>query len=281
MTVAVLLAAGCGSSSKKGSSNSTDATSAAIPEVTFTATDYKFTVPPSIPSGLVKVTLKNDGTAPEGHQLNLIKLGSTTLNELKARVAKVDVKGLPESTVFVGGPNGVDAGKSGSAIVDLEPGDYAAVCFIPDAKGRSHASLGMFEKVTVTASADPVTKIDTAGSITLSDFTFVFPKPFSGSGTFEVKNVGVQLHELGIVQILPGKTFDDVKKMLFSTSPPAGPPPFQSVIGLTGLSHDAHAYLPMDLAPGNYVAVCFFPDVNKNGLPHAIVDNMIQEFTVG
>ena len=85
LTIGALLVAGCGSSSKSGSSTSTtDATTAGIPEVVVTATEYSFKFPqPTLPSGLVKITLKNDGTAPEGHQMNLIKLGSLTLNQIR------------------------------------------------------------------------------------------------------------------------------------------------------------------------------------------------------
>jgi hypothetical protein len=285
LTIGALLIAGCGSSSKKSSSTSTtDATTASIPEVVVTATEYSFKFPqPTLPSGLVKITLKNEGTAPEGHQMNLIKMGSLTLNQIKARVAKTDLKGLPADVKFVGGPNGVDPGKSASAIVDLEPGDYAAVCFIPDAKGKPHAALGMISQITVSAGANPVTTIDSKGTITLSDFTFVFPKPMTGDGTFEVKNVGVQVHELALFQILPGKTLEDVKKYVFAQSAATGPPPFASVPGMTGLSTQEHAYLPMDLAPGKYAAFCFYPDTRpgRNDLPHAVGDNMVQEFTIG
>ena len=106
----------------------------------------------------------------------------------------------------------------------------------------------------MTAAANPATKIDTAGTITLSDFTFVFPTPINGNGTYEIKNAGVQVHEMALFEILPGKSIDDVKKYLFAQGAATGPPPFQSVTGMVGLSHGQHAYLPMNLAPGRYAA---------------------------
>ncbi len=38
------------------------------------------------------------------------------------------------------------------------------------------------------------------------------------------------------------------------------------------------AYLPVDLAAGNYLLVCFLPDA-KDGKPH-LAHGMIKEFTI-
>ena len=35
----------------------------------------------------------------------------------------------------------------------------------------------------------------------------------------------------------------------------------------------------MDLAPGNYVLICFFPDPKKGNIPHA-AEGMMKEFTI-
>ena len=88
--------------------------------------------------------------------------------------------------------------------------------------------------------------------------------------------------ELGLFKIAEGKTIDDLKAFLLTppgTPPPAGPPPFTSAGGTVGLSSKAHSWLTLDLSPGTYAMVCFFPDPTKNGLPHAL-EGMIKEVTV-
>ena len=48
---------------------------------------------------------------------------------------------------------------------------------------------------------------------------------------------------------------------------------------MVGLAPGATGYLRLAVKPGNYVAVCFFPDPMKGGLPHAI-EGMLAAFTV-
>ena len=67
LVVSGLVVAGCGSSSKTGSSDTTTTVPKAIPKVTITATDFAFAIPAEIPSGYVNVTVDNKGK--EGHQV--------------------------------------------------------------------------------------------------------------------------------------------------------------------------------------------------------------------
>ena len=275
--------AGCSSSSKSGASSPTTSPAAARPKVTVIARDYSFQVPAQIPSGYVDVTVKNEGK--EDHQAQLVKLGSMTLAQFKA--AGDDMSKLKPGTEFVGGPNEAVPGASTTATLKLDPGNYAVVCFIPSSKdGKSHESKGMIKPVTVAKTADSVDVAPVADStIQLSEFTFVVPKDFNGKGMTEVTNVGGQVHEMVMFKLKPGKTLDDAKKFLLvppGTPPPAGPPPFSPIPkigGLTGLTPNQSAWLDLDLAPGNYMLICFFPDPAKQGLPHAL-EGMVKEFTV-
>lgn len=284
IALVVLIAAGCSSSDNKSSgSTSTTVNAATLPQVTVTATDFAFHPPQLIPAGWVNLTLNNQGTAQEGHQLGLVKLEGQTFDEFKAASEAEQISRIKGA--FVGGPNGVDPGKVGSTIVHLDPGDYVMLCFQRGSDNVSHIKKGMIQKITVTKTTDSVeTAPRSDATITLSDFTYVLPQPFSGNGLFEVKNVGVQVHEMTMFRIQPGKTLQDVKTFLLAGSqgkPPSGPPPFTSVVGVTGVSPQNVAYLPLSLAPGKYVLICFFPDVNKGGLPHAVADNMVLEVDVG
>jgi hypothetical protein len=52
---------------------------------------------------------------------------------------------------FVGGVQGIMPGQRSWVTLDLEPGDYALICFIPSPanEGRIHAELGMARPFTV------------------------------------------------------------------------------------------------------------------------------------
>ncbi len=284
IAVAGLAAVSCGSSDSK-SSGSTSSTSASAaeksrPQVTIEAADFSFKAPATIPAGYVDVTVKNVGA--EGHQIQFVKLNGVSEEEFKTAASNTDIGALGDS-VFVGGPNGAAPGGSATATVKLDPGSYEIVCFIPGADGASHASKGMIGKVEVKKTPASVEIAPKAkGTITLGDFVFEPPSGFTGSGTYAVKNEGNQVHELAVFKINEGKTLDDVKGFLLSppgTPPPAGPPPFSESAGLVGLSSGAEGWLTFDLEPGTYAMFCFFPDPDKDGLPHAL-EGMIKEFTV-
>jgi hypothetical protein len=244
-------------------------------------------MPAQIPSGYVDVTIKNNGK--EGHQVGFVKLGSLTFAQFKKAADTTNIKAAKPDTVFLGGPNGADPGQSTSAIVKLDPGAYAVVCFIPaNSDGKPHAEHGMIKAVTVAKTADSVEVAPTAAStITLREFSFAVPKGFDGKGTVDISNQGAQVHEMVIVKLKKGKTVDDAKKFFLvppGAAPPPGPPPFDAIPGLggvTGLSAQQHAWLNMNLTPGNYVLICFFPDTSTPApqLPHAL-KGMVNEFTI-
>jgi LPXTG-motif cell wall-anchored protein len=61
-------------------------------------------------------------------------------------------------------------GKSAWASLDLQPGDYIALCFVPDpASGKSHLELGMHTVFTVAAQpvALPLTGQESASALSL------------------------------------------------------------------------------------------------------------------
>lgn len=288
ISLAALVAlAGCGSSSKKssGTTATTATTTSARPVVNVDATEFAFTMPDQLPSGWVDVALHNKGK--QEHQIAFVKLGSMTFAQFKARLATTDLTNLPADTVFAGGPNAVGPGQTVTAAVHLEPGTYAVVCFIPDfaGDGKAHATHGMIKQLTVAATPQSTETAPSAGAgtVKLSEFTFVVPQGFKGQGTVQIDNVGTQIHELIVYRILPGKTFDDVKKYVLTppgTPPPAGPPPFAGAGGVVGLGPHQTNYEAMALAPGKYALFCFFPDTsNKAGLPHAL-KGMVQELDI-
>jgi hypothetical protein len=283
-----LVLAGCGSSSKTADSPTTTATTpgpTAPAKVTVDAADFTFALPSQIPAGYDNVTIRNHGK--EGHQIGFIKLGSMTFADFKAAATTTDLNKM-KGTTFLAGPNGADPGQSATAMVKLDPGDYAVACFIPaNADGKPHAAHGMIAPVKVVKTAESYEVAPKADStITLSEFKFGLPAGFTGKGLVDVSNIGKQVHELVIVKLNPGKTLNDAKGFFLTppgTPPPAGPPPFTAIPdlgGITGLGAGQHAWLNMNLTPGNYVMLCFFPDTSdKAGLPHAL-KGMIKAFQI-
>jgi hypothetical protein len=276
--VALLSLAACGSSSKSGSGADTTTTVAGQtrPHVTIDAKEYGYTLPAQIPSGWVDVTLHNSGKV--GHQIAFAKLGSLSFAAFKTAAGATDLKAMAGAQ-FVGGPNNAEPGGSVTATVHLEAGKYGVACFIPDDKdGKPHAEHGMVGEVDVakTAESTEVAPPVDGGSISLSEFTFLPDASFTGKGMVEIKNVGTQVHELIAVKENPGATLEQVKNFFVK---PTGPPPFTSAGGVVGLGPSQTMYQAMNLAPGKYVFLCFFPDPTKGNLPHAL-EGMVKEITI-
>ena len=58
----------------------------------------------------------------------------------------------------------------------------------------------------------------------------------------------------------------------------SGPPPFTSITGIAPASPGTQGWLVLDLAAGEYAAICFVPDT-ETGAPHFAL-GMIAPFTV-
>jgi hypothetical protein len=122
--------------------------SVAAPETkaTMTLRDFTFDIPDTVPAGPVTYRVVNSG--PQPHELNVIKLvPGKTANDV---LAWEQNPSTPPPFEAVGGMNGLSAGVDGYMTVDLQPGQYAAICNIPDPQtGLPHAQLGMIREFTV------------------------------------------------------------------------------------------------------------------------------------
>jgi len=246
------------------------------------ASEYTFRAPSTTPAGWTAITITNKGAI--AHQAQLARLNpGVTFAQLQAAAAKTPdgIGALALITLF-GGPNNVGPGKSVTAISKLVPGDYVIVCVIPDADGKAHLNKGMTKQLSVKQSKVRTKEPKAIGTITENDFSYTLPAGFTGKGMFKVTNAGQQPHELIIERVADGKTFADVKKFILSppgSAAPAPPYPAEEAGGVVGIPPGGTAYVPLDLAPGQYVLTCFFPDPAKGGLPHAI-EGMYSEITI-
>ena len=263
--------------------DATPSTAANYPQLNVTITDSIVTVDQStVPSGWISVNLTNSGSDETGVGLLSAPEGQT-LADLMASAATPSAD--PEfppflyTSVIAGGPSGIQPGDTGSQIVHLTEGDWAA---FPE--GQQEPAL-----LTVKTTADSVETPPTASAtVTLTNFLFAGWDQLSvGQQTFAVTNKSDQPHMLVFEQVPDGTTIDQVKAALSGdengTPVPGGfdvsqtkPVPGGDVILL---SSNQTAYLNVDLSAGTYVALCFVTDP-ATGQPHAML-GMASLFTVG
>jgi hypothetical protein len=120
--------------------------------VSYTAVDYGFQGPETLPAGEVTLELENEGKEP--HMMAFVQLlQGKTIDDVNAFIEKNGLTGKPPSWAknVKGGIGGVKPGETKTGKVEVEAGSYVAMCFIPSKKndGKAHAELGMVYPITV------------------------------------------------------------------------------------------------------------------------------------
>jgi len=251
-----------------------------MPTITIGAADYSFTAPDQIAGGLVTVRINNVGQEP--HHAQFLRLNEgVTLEQLGAAFQQGPGPGAALRLVSLeGGPAVVGANGSTEVVLNLRPGTYMLACFVEGADNIPHLAKGMLKPMVITAApATAAAPPQTAGTITMKDFTYDLPAAMApGRQVYRVVNEGpAQLHETNILKLDAGKTSADVTAF-FSNPSPAGPPPFSPAGGMQGLSLNGAGWAVTDLQAGNYAAICYIPDP-ASGKPHFEL-GMIKDFTV-
>jgi hypothetical protein len=119
---------------------------APAPDVTLTLADYTFDLSKPLTAGQHTFAVKNAGT--QMHEVELVQLApGKTLAQLMSWLDKPNgpPPGTPIGGVspFVGAPI--------YFTVDVKAGNYALICFVPDAKdGKPHFMHGMTKAITVS-----------------------------------------------------------------------------------------------------------------------------------
>jgi LPXTG-motif cell wall-anchored protein len=112
-----------------------------------TLKDFMVMLPSAIKAGAQSWKVTNTG--PESHELGLIKLAQgKTLDDFNAFIRQ---PAGPPPFADVGGIGALAPGKSGWFDIDLQPGNYIALCFISSAAhgGKAHVELGMSTAFTI------------------------------------------------------------------------------------------------------------------------------------
>jgi hypothetical protein len=117
-----------------------------------TGVDYEYEgIPDTVTSGTVAVTFHNEGE--ELHEIGLVRINDgvdLSIEELLALPEEEAMSQVTFTGVAFAGP-----GESSTTFLSMEPGRYAAVCFVPEGtthehegEGPPHFTLGMVAEFT-------------------------------------------------------------------------------------------------------------------------------------
>ena len=116
-------------------------------DVTVQMTDYDWTLSAPLTAGKHMIRLEN--LAQQSHEMFIAKLdsGKTKEDFLKWGMTFAG----PPPAKAMGGTSGQKKGDVAFVPVDLTPGNYLFVCFLPDAKdGKPHLAHGMIKEFTIS-----------------------------------------------------------------------------------------------------------------------------------
>jgi hypothetical protein len=252
-------------------------TAAAAPNVvTVTARDYAFEVPKQIPAGMT--TFRFMAVGKEPHHGIMVRLEEgKTFQDLAEAIKK---PGPPPSWARLDGGMMIGDPKAGSTLtMNLTPGKYALICFIPSPDGVPHVAKGMMAAIEVTpAPGGGAPEPQADATVRLVDFDFQFSKPLAaGENVVRVETAPGQPHELVLVRLGEGVTARQV--IAAEMGQTKGPrPEYTFVGGVAPMEAGRHAYMHVTLEPGTYGLICFMPDA-KDGKPH-FMHGMMKQFTV-
>lgn len=242
--------------------------------VTFTASDFVFEAPDTIPAGLTTIRLVNQGA--QWHHAQLLRFDEgRTYADFEAALR---TGGPPPAWVHeVGGPNPPPFNGASNTTQMLEPGNYAVVCLVDTPDRVPHVMKGMAKAFTVVPSSTTSASAPAADvTMQLSDYAFTLSAPLTpGTHTVRVENTATQPHEVVVLKLEEGKTVDDLTKWAQNYE---GTPPAATVGGVAAMDPGQPVFFTIDMTPGNYVFICFVPDA-KDGKPH-VAHGMIQTLSI-
>lgn len=119
-----------------------------LPEAdnTMMLNDYEFKLGKPLHAGRNVVRVRN--YAAQAHEVMVVRLAEgRTADDLLAWLGTEDG---PPPGAPIGGMQALSQGRAANLELDLEPGDYALICFVPDAgDGQPHFAHGMVDQIRV------------------------------------------------------------------------------------------------------------------------------------
>ncbi len=115
-------------------------------DLTMVLDDYSFDM--SAPLSAGRRTIRVENVAQQPHEVVLVRLApGKTLQDMLAWAAK---ESGPPPGAPVAGTTAIARGEVNFVTADFEPGEYALICFIPDAHdGKPHVMHGMARQISV------------------------------------------------------------------------------------------------------------------------------------
>jgi hypothetical protein len=255
------------------------ATPTGLPQATYVTGDYTIEGPSELSAGLVEITQQNAGG--EDHHVQFAKLNDgVTYEQLDEALAQPDPTAAMVLVTLAGGPNGATPnGGEQSVVLSLDAGDYILLCLIPSPDGIPHLAKGMTMPLTVTESDAEVAPAppSSLGTFTLKDMAVELPDGFDGApGWYSVVNAGPQPHEMVAMLLDEGKTAEDLAAWAATEE---GAPPAKAVGGTAVLAPETSMWVYLDLAAGDYLFTCYFPDLTDPTMAPHIAKGMVTPYT--
>jgi hypothetical protein len=266
----------------------------APPEYVWSASRSAADLPEQVTPGYTLFTLASDADTSDGLTIFRLHEGAT-LAEFQAASERID-------QAFMEGGDVATALNEGLALVDVlaevsaEPGERRSVGVVltegryaleyaPQAEGPSDRTYHEFRVEGAAGAPAPMAD----ATVHMVDFAFAFPPDLpAGEQTWHVLNSGEQLHHIVIFTLAEGATLEDFLEFMEQMEEGGPPEPGEGEplsepadhIGIMSAGQESYHFL--DLAPGQYVAVCFLPDHlgDATGQPHSML-GMMQVFRVG
>ena len=233
-------------------------------------TDDGVTAPETADAGALELRVSNSGK--RDHSAQVVRIGDGhTADEVIAAGEEWGDKGgqLPEWIEFMGGVGTTKGGGTGTAVVELPPGDYGVF----DIESDAEDAFAAFTVEGDEGEGPP----ETDSRVEALDYSFSAEGLQAGSQSVTFENAGEEPHHLVGAPLLPGKTEADVKK--FVETEKGKPPVDESKFFNTAIvSGGESAVVDLRLESGDYAFLCFIPD-RAGGPPHA-AKGMVSVVTV-
>ena len=117
-----------------------------VADITIKLSDYTFELSGPLTAG--RHTIRVEDAGPQMHEMVFVKLESgKTVQDMAAWLEKPQG---PPPGALINGASPMTVGGANTTTVDLTPGEYGMICFVPDSKDQKpHIAHGMIKQVTV------------------------------------------------------------------------------------------------------------------------------------
>jgi hypothetical protein len=219
----------------------------------------------SVPAGAVAVSLRNAGRQEHGLQIYRLNDGVTVARFMRA-YRTGDEAVLPLVSLN-GGVAGVPPGERWRMTLTLRPGTYVLEDFGETPNGESNGrDHGMVTSVRVGPSQRPAAARPAGTTeVSLAQGGCRVPDTLPRRGTLAISTRGSGNYEFALGRVAPDASARELRT--FVDGNPDTFPNVEPVDLLSSIGGGRTAYVPIDLRPGTYLALCFIEPRPGSGAP--------------